>query len=61
MYMFYIDESGEKNGEVKRDEPFVLLAIGIHEFNWKKFENRINSRKSELLSVINSSLTKKLF
>ena len=61
MYMFYIDESGEKNGEVKRDEPFVLLAIGIHEFNWKKFENRINSRKTELLSVINSSLTKKLF
>ena len=52
MYFFYIDESGEKNPTVKKDEPFVLLALGFHESQWKKFEREINARKIKLIKKI---------
>jgi hypothetical protein len=41
MYFFYVDESGEKNPTIKKDEPFVLLAVGFHEYQWRKFEKKI--------------------
>lgn len=52
MYFFYIDESGEKNPAVKKDEPFVLIALSLHEYQWKKFEHRINKLKIDLLTKI---------
>lgn len=54
MYFFYLDESGEKNPAVKREEPYVLLALGMHEFQVKRFEHAINARKIKLISEINS-------
>ena len=45
MYFFYLDESGDRNPAVKQDEPFVLVAVGMHEFQWRKFEAEINSSK----------------
>lgn len=53
MYFFYVDESGEKNPTVKKDEPFVLLAVGFHEYQWRKFEKKINDKKLELISRVN--------
>lgn len=50
LYFFYIDESGEKNPTVKKDKPFVLLALGFYESQWKKFEREINARKIKMLS-----------
>ena len=35
MYFFYIDESGEKNPLVKKEEPFVYIALALHEYQWK--------------------------
>jgi hypothetical protein len=52
MYFFYLDESGEKNPAVKKDEPFVLLALGLHEYQWRKFEAKINARKLLLIKRI---------
>lgn len=52
MYFFYIDESGEKNPVIKRDEPFVFMALGLHELQWKRFERTINGRKLKLISNI---------
>ncbi len=47
-----MDESGEKNPAVKKNEPFVLLALGLHEFQWKKFERTINRKKLLLIQAI---------
>lgn len=52
MYFFYVDESGEKNPAVKKDEPFVFLALGLHELQWKRFERTINGRKLRLIQEI---------
>ena len=53
MYFFYLDESGEKNPAVKKDEPYVLLALGLHEYQWKRFERAINAFKLKLIRDIN--------
>jgi hypothetical protein len=53
MYFFYIDESGEKNPAIKKYEPFVFLAVGLHELQWKRFETIINGRKRKLIRDIN--------
>jgi hypothetical protein len=52
MYFFYLDESGEKNPAVKKEEPFVLLALSLHESRWKRFESSINKVKLELINKI---------
>lgn len=54
MYFFYLDESGEKNPEAKKDEPFVFLALCMYEMQWKRFENTINGRKIKLITEINN-------
>ncbi|MBV6512226.1 MAG: hypothetical protein FMNOHCHN_01723 [Ignavibacteriaceae bacterium] len=53
MYFFYLDESGEKNPGVKKTEPYVMVAVGLHEYQWKKFEHSINDFKLKLLGEIN--------
>ena len=52
MYFFYLDDSGDRNPEVKRDEPFVMLALGLHEYQWRHFENTLNARKLKLIQNI---------
>ena len=52
MYFMYLDESGEKNPAVKKDEPFVFLALGLHEYQWKKFEAVINAKKLQIIRRI---------
>jgi len=52
MYFFYIDESGEKNPKVKKDEPFVYIALALHEYQWKKFESIVNNYKLKLIKNI---------
>jgi hypothetical protein len=52
MYFFYLDESGERNPEVKRDEPFVMLALGLHEYQSRRFETTLNGRKLILIQNI---------
>lgn len=52
MYFFYIDESGEKNPTVRKDEPFVLLALSLYEGQWRKFEDEVNACKRQFISNI---------
>ena len=54
MYFFYLDESGDRNPVAKQDEPFVLVAVGMHEFQWRRFEAEINSCKRELIRKISA-------
>jgi hypothetical protein len=54
MYLFYIDESGDKNPLVKPDEPFVMVSVCFHEYQWKKFERTINNEKLRLIQQINT-------
>jgi len=52
MYFFYIDESGDRNPNVKRDEPFVLTAVGFYENRWNRFDKSVNHVKRELIRNI---------
>jgi hypothetical protein len=52
MYFFYLDESGERNPAVRRDEPFVMLALGLHEYQWRRFEATLNGRKLLLIQNV---------
>lgn len=52
MYFFYIDDSGERNPLVKQEEPFVMLALGLHEYQWRRFETTLNGRKLSLIQSI---------
>jgi hypothetical protein len=52
MYFFYLDESGERNPAVKKDEPFVMVALGLHEYQWRRFEATLNARKLVLTQNI---------
>ena len=51
MYFFYVDESGNRKpgsgGEI-----YVLTAVGIHEFQWKKFYQYITDYKRALIARI---------
>ncbi len=58
MYFFYIDESGTKDPEVSRrkadgtivtkEHLYVLTAVSLFEYNWRKFEREITNLKMEL-------------
>ncbi len=52
MYFFYLDESGERNPAVKKDEPFAMLALGLHEYQWRHFEATLNARKLVLIQSV---------
>jgi hypothetical protein len=52
MYFFYVDESGDRNPSVLRDEPFVMVALGLHEFQSRVFESTLNGRKLALIQSI---------
>ncbi|HOA62091.1 MAG: hypothetical protein KA191_16115 [Verrucomicrobia bacterium] len=58
MYFFYIDESGTKDPEVSatkadgtvvtKEHLYVLTAVSLFQFNWRKFEREITNVKLEL-------------
>lgn len=52
MYFVYVDESGEKKPTSKRTEPYVLFAVTLHEYQWRKFEAILNGGKLRLLQRI---------
>lgn len=43
---------GGRNPNVKRDEPFVLTAIGFYEHRWNRFDREINHVKRLLIRNI---------
>lgn len=58
MYFFYIDESGTKDPKVaafrkdgtaySKEHLYVLTAVSLFEFEWKKFEREVTNLKLEL-------------
>ena len=46
MYFFYIDESG--NRDVKVEEPYVLVAVGIYENQWRDFNRHLTGMKTNI-------------
>jgi hypothetical protein len=52
MYFFYVDESGNRDPN-SDDYIYVLTAIGLHEYQWKRFYQHITNYKRSLISRIN--------
>lgn len=55
MYLFYFDESGSRDSQWrkgKNDHVYVLLAVGIHERQWRKFDHEITHLKLELADYL---------
>jgi hypothetical protein len=62
MYFFYIDESGSRDPQVTgtrtdgttftKDHLYVLTAVGLYEWKWRKFERAIANLKLEFLDDI---------
>jgi hypothetical protein len=52
MYLFYVDESGNRNPLTKVEEPLVILSLCLHEFQWRRLERNINSRKLRLIQEV---------
>lgn len=46
MYLFYLDESGEREYE-SDSQYFVLCALGVPENTWQELDARINALKQE--------------
>lgn len=62
MYFFYIDESGTKDPQVASIRPdgttfnkehlYVLTAVSLFEFEWKKFEREVTNLKLEFSDTL---------
>ena len=54
MYFFYFDESGSRDLSVGTPENpthlYVVLAIGMHERQWRRFETAISKQKLALIN-----------
>ena len=55
MYFFYFDESGSRDpsvGTPKNPKPhlYVVLAVGMHERQWRRFETAISKQKLALIN-----------
>ena len=53
MYFFYFDESGSRDPSIgtpekPKDHLYVLLAVGMFEYQWRPFDNAISMLKLEL-------------
>jgi hypothetical protein len=58
MYFFYVDESGTRDPKVRgikkdgtpytKDHLYVLTAVSLYEFYWKRFDSEITNVKLEL-------------
>ncbi len=55
MYLFYIDESGNRDiGHVEQERFYVLTAVGMFEGHWKRFYLDIARPKRNIISRIES-------
>ena len=57
MYFFYFDESGSRDPstgmmEKPKDHLYVLLAVGMYEGQWHRFETAISGLKRELTDYL---------
>ncbi len=62
MYLFYIDESGNRDPQVQgkradgstfnKDHIYVLLAVSLFEHRWYGFETTVNAAKLKLLQDV---------
>ena len=53
MYLFYIDESGNRDiGHIEQERFYVLTAVGMYEGRWKRFYFDIASPKNRIISRI---------
>jgi hypothetical protein len=56
MYLFYIDDSGNRDPEAKGDERvYVLAAVCIYEKRWRAFEDEIMHEKLRLLNFLKNT------
>lgn len=54
MYLFYIDESGNRDTQhLERERFYVLTAVGMFERNWKSFYLDLAKAKRAILDRIN--------
>ena len=55
MYLFYIDESGNRDiGHIEQERFYVLTAVGMFEGHWKRFYLDIARPKRNIISRIES-------
>jgi hypothetical protein len=47
MYLFYVDESGQREYNTKSSHYFTLVAVGVAEGNWRSINAAINDIKLE--------------
>ena len=53
MYLFYIDESGNRDiGHIEQERFYVLTAVGMYEGHWKRFYFDIAYPKNRIISRI---------
>lgn len=62
MYLFYIDESGNRDPQTEqrlpdgttrpKDHIYVLTAVSLHEMRWYGFETTINGSKQRLIDDV---------
>ena len=45
MYLFYVDESGQRDYNLKSSHHFVLGAVAISDTNWREWNRKINAIK----------------
>jgi len=55
MYLFYLDESGSRDPSVgslesPKDDTYVLLAVGLYEGQWRRFDRELSSLKLDLIN-----------
>jgi hypothetical protein len=70
MYLFYIDESGNRDATLQgvskdgrtyeKDHLFVYFAVSLMEHSWRRFQSNINIYKQKLLSDVNHATGQKL-
>jgi len=55
MYFFYIDESGNRDVN-KKDEPYVLAAVGMYENQWLGFNKYLTGMKINIARNSNQEI-----
>ena len=56
MYLFYIDESGNRDiGHIEQERFYVLTAVGMFEGHWKRFYFDLAYPKNRIISRIEES------
>ena len=53
MYLFYVEESGERDYNTKSSQHFILLAVGIAEADWHSLNKKINALKTSYFGTRN--------